>query len=161
MPTRKILVVDDTKAAGYVLGRLLEIMGQDVRTTDNARSAIESIRHDRPDLVISDIGMPQMDGYELARHTPAQNRSWFAYLGSAHGLWSEPRQRAKAAGFDYHLVKPVSVEALYDLLAPLCGTKEDDPPGDRSIVRQHAGEAKTRSLTTFHFPSTARPIATG
>jgi hypothetical protein len=66
-PCRRILIVDDTRAAGYVLGKLLETMGQQVSNVTNAADALEKVRQEKPDLVISDIGMPNMDGYELAR----------------------------------------------------------------------------------------------
>jgi len=122
LPPHKILVVDDTIEAGYVLGQLLETMGQEVCTTDNARAALESIRHDRPDLVISDIAMPQMDGYEFARRLREDPDLVGLPLAALTGYGQTmDRQRAKAAGFDYYLVKPVSVEALYDLLATLSG----------------------------------------
>jgi PAS domain S-box-containing protein len=67
LPARRILVVDDTQAAVYVLGKLLEKMGQQVRTARDATSALESVRVERPDVVISDIAMPDMNGYRLAR----------------------------------------------------------------------------------------------
>ena len=66
LPKRRIVVVDDTRAALYTLARLLETMGQHVLTADNAASALELIHSDRPDLVISDLAMPNMNGYELA-----------------------------------------------------------------------------------------------
>ena len=56
-----------TRAAGYVLGKLLETMRQRVCTATDETEALESVRRERPDLMISDIGMPNIDGYELAR----------------------------------------------------------------------------------------------
>src|SRR5207344_2849122 len=66
LPKRRILVVDDTQAAVYILGRLLETLGQEVRTASSGTAALESAQQERPDVVISDIAMPHMDGYELA-----------------------------------------------------------------------------------------------
>jgi CheY-like chemotaxis protein len=117
---RRILVVDDMRSAGYVLGKLLETMGQEVRTANNAMAALESVRRERPDLLISDIGMPGMDGYELARllrQEPGLEGLPLVAL-TGYGQDSDKR-RAKEAGFDYHLVKPVGLEALEDLLASL------------------------------------------
>ena len=65
IPGCRILIIDDTRAAGYVLGRLLEKIRQQVCAATDATGA--SVRHERPDVVISDIGMPNIDGYELAR----------------------------------------------------------------------------------------------
>ena len=117
---RRILIVDDTRAAGYVLGKLLETMGQQVRTATDAAAALEIVRRERPDLVISDIGMPDMDGYELARRLrkePGLERLLLVAL-TGYGQDSD-KERAKQSGFDYHLVKPVSLEALQGLLASL------------------------------------------
>jgi signal transduction histidine kinase/CheY-like chemotaxis protein len=117
---RRILIVDDTRAAGYVLGQLLEMLGQKVSLVSNAAAALESVRSDRPDLVISDIAMPIVDGYELARllrEEPGMEDLLLVAL-TGYGQDSD-RQRAEEAGFDFHLVKPVSVETLHDLLADL------------------------------------------
>lgn len=123
---RRILIVDDTRAAGYVLGKLLETMGQQVRTATDAAAALESVRRERPDLVISDIGMPNMDGYELARclrKEPGLERLLLVAL-TGYGQDSD-KERAKQAGFDYHLVKPVSLEALQGLLASLPASPQE------------------------------------
>lgn len=119
-PSRRVLVVDDTRAAGYVLSKLLETMGQQVCNTQDASEALESVRRERPDLVISDIAMPNMNGYELARRLRLEPGMEDVVLVALTGYGQESdRQRAKEAGFDYHLVKPVSLEALQDLLASL------------------------------------------
>ena len=120
VPCRRILVVDDMLAAGYVLGKLLETMGQQILTATNAAEALESARRERPDLVISDIGMPNMDGYELARRLRKEPGLEGLLLVALTGYGQDSdKQRAKEAGFDYHLVKPVSLEALQDLLQSL------------------------------------------
>jgi PAS domain S-box-containing protein len=118
LPVHRVLVVDDAQAAVYMLGKLLGVLGQDVRTTQKAASALEMIRSDPPDLVISDIGMPEMDGYELARRMRQIPGASGMVLVALTGYGQErDRERAREAGFDYHLVKPVSLEALENLLA--------------------------------------------
>ena len=120
MPRRRILIVDDARAAGYVLGKLLERMGQQVRTATDAAAAMESVHAERPDLVISDIAMPKIDGYELARRLRKEPGLEGLLLVALTGYGQDSdKQRAKEAGFDYHLVKPVSLEALEDLLSSL------------------------------------------
>jgi PAS domain S-box-containing protein len=119
-PARRIVVVDDTRAAVYTLARLLETMGQQVRTANDAAMALELVRKERPDLVISDLAMPNMNGYELAqrlRQDPALSGLVLVAL-TGYGQESSRRQ-AKEAGFDYYLVKPVSLEALETMLASL------------------------------------------
>lgn len=126
LPSRQILIVDDVPSALYVLGKLLERMGQKVRTADSAATALECVRAQRPDIIISDIGMPNSNGYELARQLRQEPGFEHVILAALTGYGQESdRQRAIEAGFDYHLVKPVSVEALEDLLTspPRSGTE--------------------------------------
>jgi PAS domain S-box-containing protein len=120
LPVHKILVVDDTHAAVHMLGKLLEVLGQEVHTTNDPAAALEIAINEEPDVVISDIGMPGMDGYELAsslRRLPLKSRPLLVALSG----YGQPRDRARArdAGFDRHLVKPVGLDALYELLAML------------------------------------------
>jgi CheY-like chemotaxis protein len=112
--------VDGTPAAGYILSTLLEKIGQQVRTLNDPLSAWEAARVDRPDMVFSDIGMPGMDGYELAQR-PRNEPSLAGVVPVALTGYGQDndRQRAEDAEFDHHLVKPVRFEALYDLLASL------------------------------------------
>ncbi len=120
LPRRRVLVVDDTRASSYILGKLLETMGQHVRTANDAATALEQVRVERPDLVISDIGMPSMDGYQLARCLRQEPGMEDAVLVALTGYGQEnDKRRAREAGFDHHLVKPVSMEALQALLATL------------------------------------------
>ena len=134
IPSRRILIVDDTRAAGYVLGRLLEKMGQQVCTATDAAEALECVRREHPDVVISDIGMPGIDGYELARRLRKEPHSERLILVALTGYGqATDKQRAKAAGFDYHLVKPVGLEALQALLASL----PDSPESAKVKHKQH------------------------
>ena len=105
-----------------------QVVGDDgtasLHCTD-ATAALESVRRERPDLVISDIGMPNIDGYELARRLRKEPDSERLILVALTGYGQETdKQRAKAAGFDYHLVKPVGLEALQALLASLPDSPE-------------------------------------
>jgi PAS domain S-box-containing protein len=120
LPVRRVLIVDDTRAAAYILGKLLEILGQEVRSAHDAASALEMVRAEHFDVVISDIGMPDMNGYELAarlRDEPAwRGMAVVALTGYGH---ERDKQLAKEAGFNHYLVKPVSVDALRRLLSSL------------------------------------------
>jgi len=116
----RILIVDDTRAAAYVLARLLENLGQQVEAVDCAERALQHVRRNRPDLIISDITMPDVDGYELARRLrrePGMEQIPLVAI-TGHGEVGD-REQSKAAGFDYHLVKPVSLTALQELLRAL------------------------------------------
>jgi len=118
LPARRVLIVDDVPSALYVLGKLLERMGQKVRTAGSAVAALQCVRDEQPDIIISDIGMPNSNGYELARQLRQEPGLEGVILAALTGYGQDSdRQKAKEAGFDFHLVKPVSVEALEDLLS--------------------------------------------
>jgi PAS domain S-box-containing protein len=122
---RHILVVDDMRDAGYVLGKLLEGLGQQVHTAHDAQSALDYARRERPEVVISDIGMPDIDGYELARRLREEPLLEDLVLVALSGYGQETdRQQGEDAGFDRYLVKPASIDALYDLLASLPARSE-------------------------------------
>jgi len=116
----KILVADDTEAAALMLGKLLEVMGHRSRVAHDGVEALEQFIAEMPDLVISDIGMPRMDGYELAQRIRALPATQNVYLVALTGHNDEnDKVRAKEAGFDRHLAKPVGLDMLEDLLNSL------------------------------------------
>ncbi len=118
LPRHRVLVVDDTPAARFMLSKLLEKLGQDVCVAENALQAIELFETTNPDIVISDIGMPDIDGYELARRLdklPARHSARLIAL-TGYGQ-AQDATLALDAGFDQHLVKPVSMTTLRETLA--------------------------------------------
>ena len=115
---RRLLVVDDNKDAAVSLALLLRTQGHDVRVAHNGAVALELITTYRPDTVFLDLGMPGMDGYEVARQVrkiPGLEKTVLAALTG----WGqqEDRRRTTEAGFDYHLVKPIDVAEIIKLLA--------------------------------------------
>jgi CheY-like chemotaxis protein len=117
---RRVLVVDDTRAAAFVLGRLLETLGQQVFIANDGAMALDLARIERPDVIISDIAMPKMDGYELARALRRDPALSHIAMVALTGFGQDTdREHSLNAGFDHHLVKPVSVESLHQLFASL------------------------------------------
>jgi CheY-like chemotaxis protein len=120
LPPRKILLVDDTHAAAYMLGKLLEMMGHQVRVALGGEEALELLAQEMPEVVISDIGMPKMDGYELAKRIRALPGGAHVTLVALTGFGQDTdKTRAFEAGFNRHLVKPVGFETLESLLKSL------------------------------------------
>ncbi len=113
LTTRKILVVDDNVDAADTLEALLGMDGFDVKTVYDGVAAVEAAGRIRPDIIVMDIGMPGMDGYDAARMIRQQEGDRKVTLIALTG-WgqSADKKRADQAGFDHHLVKPVD----YDLL---------------------------------------------
>jgi len=119
--TLHILVVDDTQAAAFMLEKLLRTLGHDVVGVHSGPSALASLQVRVPDLVISDIGMPGMDGHQLATRIREDSRFDRVFLVALTGYGQEnDRLRALEAGFDRHLVKPAGLDALEELLESVC-----------------------------------------
>lgn len=120
LPNYRILIVDDNESAGYLLGKLLQKLGQHVHAVTSAAAALEVISSLQPDILISDIAMPGMSGYELATEIRNRQPSTPLTLIALTGYGRETdRQQAHEAGFDFHLTKPVALESLEELLASL------------------------------------------
>jgi CheY-like chemotaxis protein len=120
LPAKRILIVDDNESAGYLLGRLLQKLGQHVHTVSSATAALEVVSSLQPDILISDIAMPGKSGYELAEEIRARRNGPQPVLIALTGYGRDSdRQQARDAGFDHHLTKPVDLQALENLLADL------------------------------------------
>lgn len=118
-PRRRILVVDDNVDAASALGRMLaRLYGQEVQVAHDGPSALAAAQGYRPDVILLDIGLPGMDGYEVARRLRGRPEFGGTLIVALTGWGQESdRQRSKEAGFDRHLVKPVEPEDLQKLLA--------------------------------------------
>ena len=116
----RILVVDDNQDAAQTLADLLQVIGYQVRTAADASSALLEIESFRPQLALLDIGLPKVDGYQLAglvrRHPQGAGVRLVALTGYGQ---ENDRQRAMAAQFDEHLVKPVAIERLLEVIGQL------------------------------------------
>jgi CheY-like chemotaxis protein len=116
-PRRKFLVVDDNRDAADSLAMLLQLRGAEVQVAYDGPAALDAARASRPDIVLLDLGMPVMDGFEIAARIRADRELEGVLLVALTG-WGQPEhQRATAeAGFDRHLVKPVDLGELGALL---------------------------------------------
>jgi two-component system CheB/CheR fusion protein len=105
---RRILVVDDNIDAAESLALLLKIEGHSVEMAHDGVAALEAVRKKYPDVVLLDIGLPRMDGYEVARRLRSMEDQRDTLLVALTGYGqTEDRRRSREAGFDHHLVKPV------------------------------------------------------
>ncbi len=116
-PQRRILIVDDNVDAADTLGDLLVILGATVEVVHDGPAALDALDAFKPDAVLLDIGMPEMDGYEVARRIRALPAHRHILLVALTGWGQEHDQRrSRAAGFDHHVVKPPDVQRLRELL---------------------------------------------
>ena len=122
---RRVLVVDDNRDAAQSLALILNMMGLTAKVAPGGPEALAMLPQFRPQLVFLDIGMPGMDGHEVARAIRAMSE-WRGLMLVAMTGWGqdEDRRKSQQAGFDHHLIKPVDVRALEAFLRKL-----EDPPG--------------------------------
>lgn len=117
LPCLRILVVDDVQASAKTLTMMLRSIGQNVEMLHDGQAAIDWVESHRPDLVILDIAMPGMNGYDVAREIRRRPELAETFLVALTGYGQEEdRRRAIEAGFNYHLTKPTSLDALEQLL---------------------------------------------
>jgi CheY-like chemotaxis protein len=114
---RRVLVVDDNRDAADSLGMMLRFAGADVHVEYDGLSALEAILDCKPNVVVLDIGMPRLNGCELARSIRSDPAHGGILLVALTG-WGQAadRLRSHEAGIDHHLVKPVDFDVLQDLL---------------------------------------------
>ena len=118
--TWRVLIVDDNADSADSIAAILETSGHEVEVAYSAQKALEMAVEHQPDIVLLDIGLPDMDGYEVAKHlrqTPELKEMRLIAI-TGYGQESD-RQRSREAGFDEHLVKPVEWQKLEELLASL------------------------------------------
>jgi CheY-like chemotaxis protein len=115
---RRVLVVDDNEDHAESLGMLLKLMGHETRTAYDGEAALRIAEEFKPHVALIDIGLPQVNGYEVARRLRAEPRFRKLVLVAQTG-WGQDsdRQRSQAAGFDHHLVKPVAPDIVADIIA--------------------------------------------
>ena len=108
---KRVLVVEDDQDIAETLSLLLEVAGHQVAIVHDGASALAKLKVFEPDVMLLDIGLPGMDGYELAKHIRKQSQTLPLAALTGYGLEADKR-RAEAAGFNAHFIKPVDLEAL-------------------------------------------------
>jgi CheY-like chemotaxis protein len=113
----RILIVDDNKDLAGSLARLLRILGHDVEVVFDGRKGIETARSYRPRVVILDIGLPNLDGYQVARTLRQEGFNDTMIIALSGYVHEEDRERSREAGMDHHLTKPVDLKTIARLIA--------------------------------------------
>jgi CheY-like chemotaxis protein/two-component sensor histidine kinase len=132
-PKQRILVVDDNRDAADSMGIMLRMMGHETNMAYDGLEAVQAAATFRPEVVLLDIGLPKMNGYEAAQHIRKQPwGSGMALIALTGWGQEEDKRRALEAGFDHHLTKPVEAEALEKLLALIA------PVPHQSVDQQEA-----------------------
>jgi signal transduction histidine kinase/DNA-binding response OmpR family regulator len=117
-PRLRIMIIDDIPDVADVLKMLLDLEGFDTRVAYSGPAALKDAARFKPDVVVCDIGLPEMDGHEIARRLRADPDSAHARLIALTGWGTEAEiRRTRESGFDFHLVKPVDANALLELIS--------------------------------------------
>jgi CheY-like chemotaxis protein len=133
---RRVLVVDDNRDSAESLAVLLQLNGHEARAVYDGPNAVKTGAAFRPEIVVLDLGMPKMSGYEAARAIRGQEWGKGIYLIALTGWGQESdRRRTQAAGFDAHLTKPLNYEALTKILqqTPVIVTPEPETQNTGAI----------------------------
>lgn len=144
----RILVVDDNKDAAETLARLLQRMGNTVHTAHDGEEGVAAAQAFRPDVVLCDIGLPKLNGYEVCRLMKQQTWDKKMVMVAVTGWGQEDNKRkAQEAGFDCHLTKPVDPQHLLHVLAGLTAemlrSKDETPvSGERSPMAHNGLDTK-------------------
>ncbi|MFK3736932.1 hybrid sensor histidine kinase/response regulator [Massilia sp. TN1-12] len=142
----RILVVDDNVDAAAMLGTVLESEGHHVAVEVGSRAALARARVERPQVCLLDIGLPEIDGNELAMRLRAQPETAGAVLIAVSGYGHDSdRRQSLAAGFSHHLVKPVDPAHLIDILAEIAANQGEGGGEGRSEDRSNAAETGHRA----------------
>lgn len=151
--TSRILVVDDNRDAAKSLAMLLELKGAEIQVSYDGPSALAALEQHPPDAIILDIGMPGMNGLEVARRIRARPEYRRIALIAMTGLGEQAdRQRSLDAGFDRHLVKPISFDSLDAVLRDLRDR-------DRPAHPQHPDPAKIEARAASLIHDLAQPLS--
>ncbi len=142
VPPRRVLVVDDNVDTAESLALLLRLKGHEVETAHDGPAALKKARSFHPEAVLLDIGLPGLDGYQVASRLRRRRRTARALLVALTGYGQEEDQDlAREAGFDHHLTKPVDLLVIYELLArslSVAGEPEDNAPARRLPARKRS-----------------------
>ena len=115
--TRRVVVIDDNADIRESLQILLAMWGHEVAMAAEGRAGVDLVVRDRPDVALIDVGLPGMDGYDVAREIRQSLPNGATKLIAVTGYGQPPdRELARQAGFDMHLLKPISPEVLQRLL---------------------------------------------
>ena len=113
---RRVLVVDDNADAADSLAMLLQVRGDQVRVAYDGEEALAAEDEFRPDVILLDIGMPKLSGYEVAKRVRELRGPGVLIVAITGWGQEDDRQRAREAGFDHHFTKPVDYAVLLDII---------------------------------------------
>jgi CheY-like chemotaxis protein len=122
IPGRRILVVDDNADSAQSMAFVLRSLGHEAHYVSDPRRVLATVKETKPDAVFLDIGMPHIDGYQLAQMLKREAREMHIVAISGHDS-PQDRKRGREAGFDAHVAKPADANMLQSILATIFGPR--------------------------------------
>lgn len=132
---KRILLIEDNPDARETFRMMLELAGHEVLEADEGRSGLELLMSALPDIAVIDVGLPGLDGYEIAsrfRREPQSSRVMLVAL-TGYGT-PEARERSRQAGFDHHLIKPVDPDVLREIMGTGIASRASREPGASPVA---------------------------
>jgi CheY-like chemotaxis protein len=152
--TRRVLIIEDNRDAREMFRMMLELAGHEVHEAEEGVRGLELLKTMRPDIAVIDVGLPGLNGYEIAKRFRQEPDSRSVMLVALTGYGTpEARERSRAAGFDHHLIKPVNPETLQEIM---CANSSGEGAARRPTVA--AGIAAAAAATAG---PTAASVAPG
>ena len=126
----RILVVEDDPESLQMMGALLGLWGYETRLVPAGPAALDAVEEEMPDIVLLDLGLPGMDGFEVARRLRGRPGGGDVFIAAVTAYRGEEHQRqAREAGFDRYLMKPVDIDTLRQLLTQTSNGERPADPG--------------------------------
>jgi PAS domain S-box-containing protein len=132
---RRVLIIEDNRDAREMFRMMLELAGHEVLEAEEGITGLELLKAMRPDIAVIDVGLPGLNGYEIAQRFRMEPDSDHVMLVALTGYGTpEARERSRAAGFDHHLIKPVNPEALHEIMSGHGFGAGAAPPGGAGVA---------------------------
>jgi PAS domain S-box-containing protein len=144
---RKVLLIEDNRDAREMFRMMLELAGHEVLEAEEGIGGLELLKAARPDVAVIDVGLPGLNGYEIARRFREEPHSDTVMLVALTGYGTpEARERSRTAGFDHHLIKPVNAETLQEIMQAdtFCG----GAPRDATVTARVTAAAAANAAAT-------------
>ena len=142
--SQRVLIIEDNRDAREMFRIMLELSGHEVLEAEEGVSGLEMLKSNPPDVAVIDVGLPGLNGYEVARRFREEPGSRSVVLVALTGYGTpEAQERSRKSGFNYHLIKPVNGEALEEIMREAASRRKSAPEVANTVLAAHPTVAAT------------------
>ena len=146
--SQRVLIIEDNRDAREMFRIMLELSGHEVLEAEEGVSGLEMLKSTRPDVAVIDVGLPGLNGYEVARRFRDEPDSRSVVLVALTGYGTaEAQERSRKSGFNYHLIKPVNGETLEEILREATSSRKHATNGTSTVISPQSTVAANASIT--------------